>query len=824
MRTVWGDAARGVALALLAISFDGMAIAQETEPNSTDGPLSGLYGRSYVLDLPVYLGDFFLGEAPVEIVGDTPKAISGADILRLLSEVVTEPTMDGLRAAASEGGMTPIAALEEAGLGFRFDQENISIVVDLGLDAQQVVRLRADRYSYTFTPTHEPANVSAFLNLRGSQIYDHDKGEFEPLIVGLEGAMRFGGLVLEAEGYADSEIGLVREGSRAVIDHEPLGLRAQGGDVRIATTGFQNGADLLGASVSRNIELRPFQSTIRATGRRSFDLTRQSEVEIFANGALARRLMLEPGRYEVDDFLTTLGRNDVRIEIIDRDGRREEIEFTLFSDTQVLGVGEIELAAATGLRSERTLNDRDYDFDAPVFSGFARMGVTDQLTAGINLQADDQAKMVGAEARIATGVAVFGADIAASLDDQESAGFAVSLRASRNSFAFGADGDRDRNLSLSLRYYSEDFATIGGSKPGATLAAEFDASYTQELAYDATLGLTGSYRLGRAGAEDRYGFQTQLSKYFTAGPVVQIGAGYETGESGDGELYGFLGLTFRFSGEDSFSADYDTRGGRGTASYRHIEGDHVGAINATALTTSSDDGSSIFAGADYTANRFVIGASHDLGFEGRYESMTGNRTTLRAATAIVFADNRLALTRPVAGSFAIIGADASLAESEISITRGNDDVLARSDALGPAVVHNVSPYTNRSIRYDVDPLPVGYDLGEGGVRLVAPYAAGYSVTVGSAYNITTLGVLLDDKGTPLSLRTGVMTLAGDPDAPAAAFFTNRNGRFVAQGLKPGSWTISVTGIEGTATVDLSEGGGNFIRAGDIQLGNSGEQP
>ena len=818
-------ALKSAACVLLLASPVGAVQAQDAAAATSQGAgaSGGVYGRNYLLDLPIYLGAFFLGEAPVEIAGDTPQAVSGADIVRLLEEVAAGPLMAKLRAATSEGGMTPIAALKAAGLDVSFDQENISLVLDLALDARTVQRLEADRDGYAFTATDQPAKLSAFLNLRGTQVYDHDTNDFEPLVIALEGAARLGNVVLEAEGSYEGDIGFIRDGSRVVYDHEPLGLRGQAGDVRIATTGFQSGGDLLGASASRNIELRPFQSTIRASGRRSFDLTRQSEVEIYSNGALTRRLMLAPGRYEIDDFLTTLGRNDVRIVIIDRDGQREEIEFTLFSDTQVLARGEIELAVAGGVRSSRTLTDRAYDFDVPVFSGFARTGLTDRITGGLNAQLDDRTRMIGAEMRAATGFAVFGADLAASHDNAAGSGFAASFSVSRNSFALGEAG-RDRSLSLRLTWYSEDFAAIGASFPGETVAAEFDASYTQQLAYDATLGLSAGYRLGRGGSADRYALQAQLSKYFTAGPVVQIGAGYEDDGRDDGALYGFLGLTYRFGGQDSASADYDTRNDRASASYRHIEGDHIGAINASALTTSDNDGSSLFAGADYTANRFVIGASHNLGLEGRYDTLTSNTTTLRAATALVYADGNIAVSRPVTGSFAILAKDASLAESTVEITRRGEEVLARSDALGPAVINNIAPYTNRPIAYDVDPLPVGYDLGEGGVRVVAPYAAGYAIQIGSAYNMTVLGNLLDEAGAPVALRTGVMTLAGDADAPAVPFFTNRTGRFVAQGLKPGLWTLTLTGIEGGATLDLPEDAETFIRAGTIRLAPAGEQP
>ena len=62
--------------------------------------------------------------------------------------------------------------------------------------------------------------------------------------------------------------------------------------------------------------------------------------------------------------------------------------------------------------------------------------------------------------------------------------------------------------------------------------------------------------------------------------------------------------------------------------------------------------------------------------------------------------------------------------------------------------------------------------------------------VGSAYTVTALGTLLDAEGEPVALLTGQAIEADNPEKQVE-LFTNRAGRFAAQGLAPGERTIEM---------------------------------
>jgi outer membrane usher protein len=103
----------------------------------------------------------------------------------------------------------------------------------------------------------------------------------------------------------------------------------------------------------------------------------------------------------------------------------------------------------------------------------------------------------------------------------------------------------------------------------------------------------------------------------------------------------------------------------------------------------------------------------------------------------------------------------------------------------------MSAYSPARVAYGVDDLPVGYDLGAGAFDLFPAYKSGYRLTVGSDYTVTALGTLVDEHGEPIALLTGKAREEGREDGPTVTVFTNRAGRFGAQGLRPGRWILEM---------------------------------
>jgi outer membrane usher protein len=175
----------------------------------------------------------------------------------------------------------------------------------------------------------------------------------------------------------------------------------------------------------------------------------------------------------------------------------------------------------------------------------------------------------------------------------------------------------------------------------------------------------------------------------------------------------------------------------------------------------------------------------------------------------------VAVGRPISDSFAIFRPYKSGEGLSIEVEQSENSYQARSGLLGPALYGQIGSYSPRNLTYDVPNASAGLDIGTGSVRLLAPYRAGYVVTVGSDYNVMAIGRLKAYDGEPLALRVGTATEIGGGQR-TVELFTNRQGQFGISGVKPGRWRIEMTGAPPIVyEVEIPESESGIARIGEL---------
>ena len=82
--------------------------------------------------------------------------------------------------------------------------------------------------------------------------------------------------------------------------------------------------------------------------------------------------------------------------------------------------------------------------------------------------------------------------------------------------------------------------------------------------------------------------------------------------------------------------------------------------------------------------------------------------------------------------------------------------------------------------------------------------------------MTALGTLKGAEDKPLALLTGIAREDAKPDK-SVELFTNRAGRFTAQGLAPGKWTIEMATEPKTRfSLDIPKDTVGLYRAGELR--------
>jgi outer membrane usher protein len=296
---------------------------------------------------------------------------------------------------------------------------------------------------------------------------------------------------------------------------------------------------------------------------------------------------------------------------------------------------------------------------------------------------------------------------------------------------------------------------------------------------------------------------------------------WDRGRAGDGAI-ARIGIRKRLGNRSAAQLDLDTRGVV-RSTYQTAGGRGVGAWSGSVDLNRSTVGSTFNANGSLITNRAELSVNQLATYDSAGTRISDVRTSVRAGTSIAFADGAFAVGRPVQEAFLIASPHRSLKGTPVRLEPQEKSEDASSGGLGNALSGSLTAYSPRLLVYDVPGAPPGYDLGPGNVQLVPAYKAGYSLEIGSDYHLLVVGRLLNHEGQPISLLAGKATDLRAPKRPAVTMFTSRNGKFGAQGLRPGKWRIEMPTEPATVyEIELKDDPSGTVRVGDLRPVEQGD--
>lgn len=729
-----------------------------------------------------------LGQVAIRIMPDDKVLISKVDVAAAVRRIADPRTVQAIERLADENGLVDLSVLNIGGMSVRIDPNLLEIVVSLAADnkAQQTIGFGFSQDQPVRPDTS--SNFAAFLNYQANWDYEHrgqEKGFQKP-----RANFAFDGRVLrhltfenEFSYDGNSATKFSRFGSRVFYEMPKQALRIGAGDLTGLPIYFQDSADVLGVGVSKLLtEFRP-DRIFTATAGQQLTLNQSATVTIVVNGVPVRNLALDPGNYNFSDLPLVSGANNVELIIEDSAGGRRVVAFDFFQDTLLLAKGVDEYDAKLGIRSDYIEEKREYFRHEPVITGFYRRGLSEQLTAGFNLQATRDRQQAGLEAAIGTSFGLFGANLAASRNE-EGNGIAGRLQY-RNAVPLrnlpGA-----RRFDALVEYRSMSYGGIESFRPNNTISWILAARFSQPVTAKLSGGVGIDYRIGRGDTKNRYSAIANASYRLRENITINATAGYN---NVDKATVG-ISVFWRRSRSDTVLAQYDSRYNDASIAYTHSPQKLLDTIawGVGAVRSGSEYG--VNGTATWRTNRGDFEIAHRSLLTGDTNSNGARTTSLRARGTLAFADGKFAIGRYFSDSFTIVSGHKSLRGAQILV--GGDvnsmNPQAKTDWLGPALVP-ISSYSNSTIYYAVPEAPPGYDFGSANFTAFPYLHSGHRQLVGSAANMTMFGTLLDDRGTPLALVAGRAVSLDDAKLTSVELFTNREGRIGATGLSPGRWRI-----------------------------------
>ncbi len=866
---LWALAIFCVSICLIGVS---PAWPAETEYAKAISSRLNPTGSTVAFPVPLKDGDYTLGDVIIQITAEDRILIEKTVLIERASQVLGAGAAQLLTAVPDTAGFAAIEQFQAAGLKVHFDPGLQELQLTLGADQRTSSDLDfgGRPVQNASTALTQPEFFSGYLNIIGGVDQDWSTGTGSQRDsetsgrVELESALRAGSIVFENraahEGDVDANIcpdqascvyghvaGLKRQSSRAVYDMPEHQLRLQFGDTDAVAVPLQRSTEVLGLSIQKSAQFNPSES-ITSAGAGSFRLDSNATVDVAVNGAIVQRLQLRPGNYNLRDLPLTAGANDIELTITGENGERQSLNFTAYSDPSLLAPGKSEWGVAAGLPSYLLDNERTYSDTNFLGTGFLRYGLHDGLTAEADLQGDAEVVMGGVGFDLETGLGLIGLHGAGSTGAPGS-GIAADFVWSLTSFK-GLTDERSESLHVNAEYRSTDFHTPGEFLDGADgiIYPEFNywlrlsGSYSAPITNDITATVSGRYQFADEDRQfsqssffrgDRYGADLTLSRSIGASANASLLVGYsnevylrdpDENKAPDPDVRVALRFNVRPGDTTSIAGGYDSLGQQsGVSAYRgETYGNDHWDTSLDVQNRGSDKTASVNASVGYRGNRAEARVSHygdaeDVALGQMDGKLSRQRTSMRVGTSIAFAGSKVAVGAPVRGdAFAIVAPHESLAGKEITIG-SPDNVRAKADEFGNALVSDLPAYMPGSIPIDVDDLPLGYSLGSGAFDTFAPYKGGYAIEVGSAYSVSVYGTLLMADGQPVSLVTGLMHPENEPGKQVAVF-TNAEGKFGAEGLAPGRW-IAEMATEGSASryvIDVPGNTNGLVKVGTLQ--------
>ena len=802
--------------------------AQSNAPDKSDAAVSVL-AKTTEVTMAVKDGSFRLGDVITRVAADGSVSLQKASFLTAIQGVFRPEALKALQDKLPGSEDVSIDAVNKAGLKAHYNDTDLEILIQPTVDQRPRGNITGSIASTPPSDIVQPAHISGFLNTRFGIAYQraqtHDSAQFEFPAMLLDGATRWGDLVMEGEAQFNVDGTFARHATRFIYDLPEEAVRVSAGDIVLRPDGLFSSPPLLGVAIERSYsDLQPTLN-IRPTGKGSFRIERPSEVRVLVNDREVRRLRLAPGEYDLNDLPLTSGTNNIRLVITDEFGKVETLDFSILFNRTLLRPGVSEWSIAAGTTADESGAEPNYDGGAPVLAGSLRAGLSDTLTGSLGLQLSDQARLAGVSVLRQTPIGLLNVDAAASVGADQVSGWSLGSELDLDAAQFS---DQLGSIQLGTDFKSKGFKASLEDSAANSSTLRLHGSLTRLLPEGFSLALSGYYQLASFESDTKFGTSASLTRIIDNEVSLGLSGSYDSGSAGqlsDTELSGFslfARLTYRPSFASNLTLQYDGVSRSTTASL--ASSFTSGATRANfdvdlahnAQTESGSPEQVVGADLHLSDTRFEVNASRTKDFKGLGSEVYNDRTTLNVGTALAFADGEVAFGRPVRSSFAIVDTHKSLAESDVRLAPSQDTYQAESDGLGPLLISDIAPYTVSSLPYDIENAPVGYDFGSGAFNFFAPYKSGYDLTVGSDFAVTATGVLKDADGQPVALKSGTVSSSAN-GGKKIVIFTNAGGIFAAQGLNAGEWTIEMNDGQHTRYgVSIPPDAVGFVKLGDIR--------
>ncbi len=784
---------------------------------------SRAYCAVYVMDFPIKLNATEVGQVSATVDGLTLQSISAAEFKRNLESTLSKEVLAWL---ASKGEQeVSVEQFQAQGISLSLQPQDLTIEMSLSEAAMATDSLSYGRKKHYELPKGEAswAILNNFnLNHERSDNNQSHQSQFEWLINGNVGGGD--GINLRSALFWENGDNLEEQFYRGDIalfyDQPDMPLRMTLGDTQTSSRGHLAGSQLAGFEIQKAYSKLQPQRKITPGNSQQFVLPRPATLEIFINDFLISRLKLRAGRYDLNDLPLTSGVNNIHIIATYANGETQQFNFTTHYNARLLAQGLSDYSLAVGYISSVENGRYHYDDDL-LISGSYEYGVTDQLTLGVNGAIHPLGHVLGSVATLNSALGNISFRYSQSdIQTPSAKGYAYSIETEHSVFGHGNYGSPNLRLGYEVKTDFTNTPWLSFSTTNSNKRAYVDYSYIIDDNLDFNLNAS---RSTNSDALVTKNMAAELNLRYE-GFRVRVGYNHSASEdpraiSENQFVLNFIWNDYNRHNNIRTRAQYNNQSKVASASYGRTNNNFVNDYGYEVRAEKGSDYRQEQFKASYTGAFFRADVGANNYTRSQRNSESGANINL--STSLGVADGHIGMGATTTTPFAVVTKHKTLKETDVLV---NVDHYGRaqttpSQKIG-ALIDLGSGYTSYQFNIDVPEAPLGYDWGPGMYQMTGGANTGHHIQIGSELSYTVIGTLVDDQGTPIAMQRGLAIKQQNSDARetaplSRAFFTNRVGRFVVEGISVGEYIIEINDFKGRFQVKDTEQ--RFITINTITL-------
>jgi outer membrane usher protein len=774
------------------------------------------------LRAPVVMDGRALAEAwvfPRELAEDS--AVEATVLLPIAKVYLKDELYARLEKSVSPEGVLTHRDLKAVGYSVIFDQQTLELRLNLPAKYRQPIDLDLNYVEFGSQKYQRPDAHNGYLNLRTLQSWQYGadvESERLPFTGTAEFLENIKGFVFEsgADLHEGSENSWHRQDTRIRHDDEENMIRYTLGDLTFRSTGFQLSPSMAGFAATREFSIQPYK-TLKPLSNTEIIIKRPSLVEIYVNGFLFSQLRLAPGVFNIRDFPLATGQSSVRIKVRDDLGQEETYDFSLLYENSLLAKDVQEFSYAAGLPWTASGGDRSYDDSAAFVSLFHRRGITDQFTIGLNLQSYYQKLLLGTELSGVSKLGYLSLQVANGSSDASTSGFAERLTYRSLDKILGTQVPF--LLSLEAENQDRDFkpVTVVDFADPLRYLKRYDAQLNYRFESAWLMGVGTSLLEYQSQADQRI-YRSNIM--IPIGSQIRFEVAYQKilqQNDEDRVLVSFFWNEKQgyYSASSYYDSQNKTSNVAVTRNNRYMYDDY----RWNASVQNSENGNVRSVTGEYLAQPMSVRFDH---FNTEQNGLEANTTSLGVNTGFAWVGTHGAFTQPINDSFVLLHAE-NLPEGQVVVINPSGEKgLAQLGPRKSTVLREVASYYLNTVNVDSTSLPLGYLVDQEFYGTQLTYRSGLLIDLKIKKRVMIKGQFQDSKGQALDYAAGDIFDAKN-QLIDNSFFTNKEGRFLIEGLEPGTYTIVTDKNVTPFTFEIPVDTEKVLNLGTVKLRDKGVQ-